>query len=950
MVNAFGHRFTLPRKDDHSSGAFESQDGITVRLCEDGVMHVKPLAWNEIRKNAAAFVNEWAGETYEKGESQSFWSDLFAVYGVRRRNVAKFEAQARRIAGGTGFIDVFWPGMMIAEQKSTGKDLDAAEAQAMDYLTTVSDAEMPRYVVTCDFSTFRVRDLEAPAGEGSVTFALEDFPTECERLGFIAGYQKRSFGSEEQVAASVKAAQLMASLYEELEKSGYDEHQSSIFLVRTLFALFADDSGLWERDLFLEYLETRTSPDGSDLGAALAVLYQALNKPAEKRLSKADELIQRFPYVNGSVFGETIEIPYFDKAMRDKLIAACFFNWGEISPAIFGSLFQAVKSRDARRALGEHYTTETNILKVIEPLFLDELRQRFIDNQHNVRGLRKLQQDMGTLRFLDPACGCGNFLIVAYREMRALELEVLKRLQELDPSSAQMVLDASQLLQVRMTSFYGIELEEWPATIAQTAMFLVDHQANQDMALALGLAPDMLPLVDSSHILVGNALQTDWSQLLPASENVCIFGNPPFLGHATRNNEQAAELRQVWARDDIGRLDYVTGWYKKAIDYFGYLPGRWAFVSTNSIVQGEPVPALFGPVFSAGWRIRFAHRTFAWTSEAPGAAAVHCVVIGFDRGIKPPARLFSYTDLRGAPTEEPAKTINGYLVDAPNVLVDQRRTPLSPDLPKVVFGNMPRDGGNLLVAPDEHAEVMADPHAAKYVRRFVGAKELIHNQDRWCLWLVDLDPADVVRSPVLKARLEAVRNFRAVSKAASTRAMAATPHLFGQRSQPSVQYLCIPRHVGEDRRYFTVASLPPEVIVGDSNFEAPDPDGYLFGVLSSSMFLTWQKTVGGRLESRLRFSNTVVWNNLPLPSVPEATRQKIIDAGHGILEARKLHPERSLAGHYNPLSMDTQLIKAHDRLDAAVDRAFGAKRTCANEKDRQEILFTRYAELEMRKR
>ncbi|WP_272027937.1 class I SAM-dependent DNA methyltransferase [Kocuria rosea] len=907
-------------------------------------MHVKPLAWNEIRKNAAAFVNEWAGETYEKGESQSFWSDLFAVYGVRRRNVAKFEAQARRIAGGTGFIDVFWPGMMIAEQKTTGKDLDAAEAQAMDYLTTVSDAEMPRYVVTCDFSTFRVRDLEAPAGEESATFALEDFPTECERLGFIAGYQKRSFGSEEQAAASVKAAQLMASLYEELEKSGYDEHQSSIFLVRTLFALFADDSGLWERDLFLEYLETRTSPDGSDLGAALAVLYQALNKPAEKRLSKADELIQRFPYVNGSVFGETIEIPYFDKAMRDKLIAACFFNWGEISPAIFGSLFQAVKSRDARRALGEHYTTETNILKVIEPLFLDELRQRFIDNQHNVRGLRKLQQDIGQLRFLDPACGCGNFLIVAYREMRNLELKILKRLQELDPSSAQMVLDASQLLQVRMTSFYGIELEEWPATIAQTAMFLVDHQANQDMALALGLAPDMLPLVDSSHILVGNALQTEWSQLLPASENVCIFGNPPFLGHATRNEGQAAELRQVWVRDDIGRLDYVTGWYKKAIDYFGDIPGRWAFVSTNSIVQGEPVPALFGPVFSAGWRIRFAHRTFAWTSEAPGAAAVHCVVIGFDRAVKPLARLFSYSELRGRPAEEPAKTINGYLVDGPSVLVEQRRKPLSPMLPPFVFGNMPR-GADLIVEPEDYDGVMADPVAAKYVRPFVMGRELIHNAPRWCLWLVDLDPADVPRSPVLRQRIESVRRFRLASSAASTRAMAATPHLFGQRSQPDASYIGVPAVFSENRPYATAAHFSPEVIAGNKIFTATDPDGFVFAIFSSSMFITWQKTVGGRLKSDPNFSNTLVWNNLPLPAVGEATQQKIIDAGHGVLDARTLHPERSLAHHYSPLAMDPQLVKAHDKLDGVVDRAFGAKGSCASEKQRQEILFARYAEL-----
>ncbi|WP_144836001.1 DNA methyltransferase [Kocuria rosea] len=908
-------------------------------------MHTKPLAWNQIRKNAAAFVNEWAGETYEKGESQSFWTDLFEVYGMRRRNVAKFEAQAKRITGGTGFIDVFWPGMMVAEQKSLGKDLDAAEDQAMDYLTNLSEAEMPRYVVTCDFQTFRVRDLEASNGNGTVTFALEDLPTEAERLGFIAGYQKRSFGSEEQAAASVKAAQLMASLYDELEKSGYDEHQASIFLVRTLFALFADDSGLWERDLFLEYLENRTSPDGSDLGSQLAMLYQALNKPLDKRLSKADELIQRFPYVNGSVFGETIDIPYFDKAMRDKLLEACLFNWGEISPAIFGSLFQAVKSLDARRALGEHYTTEANILKVIQPLFLDELRQRFIDNQHNARGLRKLQEDMGKLRFMDPACGCGNFLIVAYREMRALELSILKRLQELNPASAQMVLDASELLSVKMTSFFGIEIEEWPATIAQTAMFLVDHQANQDMALTLGLAPEMLPLVESSTIHVGNALQTDWSELVAPSENVYIFGNPPFLGHATRSNEQAAELRQVWNRQDIGRLDYVTGWYKKTIDYFGDLKGRWAFVSTNSITQGEPVPALFGPVFEAEWRIRFAHRTFAWTSEAPGAAAVHCTIVGFDRNSKPSARLFSYSDLRGAPAEQPARTINGYLVDGPNVLVEQRREPLSPGLPPATFGNMPRDGGYLVVTEEDYAEVAADPIASKYLHLFVGARELVRRENRWCLWLVNLDPADVGRSRILRDRLAAVREFRQASSAASTRGMAATPHLFGQRSQPDTDYVCLPSVVSERRPYFTVARLPASTIASNLVYKADDPDGYLFAVASSSMFITWQKTVGGRLKSDLRFSNTIVWNNLPLPATTELTRQKIIDAGHGVEEARNLHPERSLADHYNALAMDPQLIKAHDKLDAVVDRAFGAKRTCTTEKERQEILFARYAEL-----
>ncbi|MDQ0095019.1 class I SAM-dependent DNA methyltransferase [Paeniglutamicibacter psychrophenolicus] len=909
-------------------------------------MSDKPIAWGEIRKNAAAFVKDWAGETYEKGESQSFWTELFAVYGVRRRSVAKFEAQAKRLDGSGGFIDVFWPGTMIAEQKSAGKNLVKAEEQAMDYLTKIPDAAMPRYVVTCDFATFRIRDLDAAPGVEAVTFALEDLPTECERLGFIAGYQKRTFGSRQQESASIKAAQLMASLYEELEKTGYDEHQASIFLVRTLFALFADDSGLWERDLFLEYLETRTSPDGSDLGAQLAVLYQALNKPVASRYKAADELIQRFPYVNGSVFGESIEIPYFDKTMRDKLIEACYFNWGQISPAIFGSLFQSVKSKDARRGLGEHYTTETNILKAIEPLFLDELRQRFIDNQHSTAGLRKLQRDMGQMHFLDPACGCGNFLIIAYRELRTLELDILKRLQELDRSAAQMVFDASELLTVKMTSFYGIELEEWPATIAQTAMFLVNHQANQEMALSLGLAPEMLPLVESSTIVVGNSLQLDWNDIVEASASTIVMGNPPFLGHATRSKEQAADLRLVWRTKNPGRLDYVTGWYAKVLDYYGdTMGGRWAFVSTNSIVQGDQPARIFASVFQAGWRIRFAHRTFAWTSEATNAASVHCVIIGFDREKNPPGRIFTYDDLRGIPLETPAATINAYLVDGPNVLVAGSNKTLSPELPPAVYGSLPADGGNLVVTLDEYNEVMADPIMAKYVRPYVGAKELVRNEKRWCLWLVDLDPADVSKSPALKARLEAVRTMRLASPLASTRDMAATPHLFYFNGQPTERYLCIPNVVSGHRHFFTAQSYDPETVSSNLNSTAVDPDGFAFAIVSSSMFITWQKTVGGRLKSDLRFSKKLVWNTLPLPQLDTITRTKLIEAGKEVLSAREILHGRSLADIYQPLAMPVSLAAAHRKLDAVVDRAFGSKKTCSGEKERQEVLFARFAEM-----
>jgi hypothetical protein len=540
--------------------------------------------------------------------------------------------------------------------KSAGRDLEQAERQALDYLDALTDAEMPRWVITSDFRQMRVLDLDAPAEVAPLAeFSIDQFALNADRLAFFAGYGVRQFGSQHQEQASIDAARLMAGLWEELEGTGYSDHEASVFLVRTLFALYADDAGVWERDLFYEFLETRTAEDGSDLGSQLSFLYQVMVRRPEERQRNLDELIARFPYVNGGVFNETLSIPSFDASMRGRLLAACEFNWSAISPAIFGSLFQAVKDRRARRELGEHYTTETNILKLIGPMFLDELRERFAHDQHDEKALRRLRVDMGRMRFLDPACGCGNFLVVAYREMRALDLQVLTRLQELGAreSRAGMLFDADDL-PVRLESFHGIELEEWPARIAATALHLVEHQANQAMELALGVGPETLPLDKVETIHVGNALRTDWTSVVKPSEHLYVLGNPPFVGQYTKGQDQTADMQLVWGRQYDGYLDYVTGWFIRAVQMFakpGYA-GEFAFVSTNSITQGQPVPALFGPIFDRGWRIKFAHRTFAWTSEAPGAASVHCVVIGFDTRPRRPARIFEYKgNLKGAPNE-----------------------------------------------------------------------------------------------------------------------------------------------------------------------------------------------------------------------------------------------------------------------------------------------------------
>ncbi|MGP5257489.1 DNA methyltransferase [Glutamicibacter ardleyensis] len=908
----------------------------------------KTLSLNEIRKRSISFVVEWRDEAgEEKQQAQSFVRDLLQIFGITGNKAALYEKRAQRSStGNQGYIDALVPGTCLIEMKSRGKDLALAESQALDYVQALNQFEEPRWIITSDFFNFRVLDLQADGENDTTIFTLEDLPKKIEVLSFLAGYQQRSFGSKEQETASIKAAKLMADLYEALEGSGYDDHEASVFLVRTLFALYADDSGVWERDMFYEFLEMRTNSDGSDLGGQLTTLYQALNKRPENRQKNLDDLIQRFPYVNGGIFAEPLSIPAFDSGMRTKLLEACAFNWSAISPAIFGSLFQAVKDKKARRDLGEHYTTETNILKTIGPLFLDGLRQRFVDNLHSVPNLKKLRAQMKEMRFLDPACGCGNFLVVAYREMRSLDLQILKRLQELgDTSQIPTLFFTKDDLPVIMDHFSGFEIEEWPARIATTALHLVDHQANQAMELALGKAPEPLPLDSVETIHVVNALRAEWAEYIPATKHLYIMGNPPFLGDNTRGPEQKAELQNAWGGDStLSRLDYVTGWHAKTLRLFDSLhyEGEWAFVTTNSITQGDQVPRLFTPIFKAGWRIKFAHQTFAWSSEAPGAAAVHCVIVGFTKDKKTPARLFTYASPKAQPIEIPTHTgINAYLLDATNVLVEKRSSVLSSELIPTIYGSKPTDNGNLIVEPEDFSEVNADPIAAKYLHKYVGARELLHDEDRWCLWLDGMAPNDLNRSTVLKRRVEAVRDFRGASKAASTRDYP-FHHLFRQLAKQDTSFVCVPRHVSETRKYFTVALFDADVIAGDANFTIKDPDGFQFAVMSSGMFIAWQKAIGGRLESRLRFASTLTWYTFPFPAVDEKIRAEIIAAGQKVLEARALYPERSLASHYNPLAMDMALVKAHAALDRVVDRVFGAKKALATESARQEILFTQY--------
>lgn len=789
--------------------------------------------------------------------------------------------------------------------------------------------------------------------------------------------------NDEAVKRSTEASRHMERMNQILLDAGCSTDTASSLLVRLLFLFFGDDTQMWPEDTFQKWVLNHTTAD--NFHAKLTELFEVLCDEELDRAQTAGGMGQAkgkyagTEYVNfrriDGMYQEHVELPPLPDDFRHQVLTAGEFDWGKVNPDIFGAMFQQLVNLEELRKNGEHYTSEENIQKVIEPLFLDEYRRRFQETYDDRKKLLALQDELAGLQFLDPACGSGNFLIQAYKHLRGIEYELISRAEELELEEIQAQLDevehqrmsknkkalvarrdelqAGASLQLNeqvlrksklsMQQFYGIEINAWPAKVAATAMLLVDHLANQ----VWGEHVVRLPIEETPQIVHDNALRVDWGDIVPDNGNpTYIFGNPPFIGQYTKTEEQTADMKAVWGKNYDGYLDYVTAWHAKTLQLLHHRNGMFAFVTTNSITQGQPVPALFGPIFEAGWRIRFAHRTFSWESEASGKAAVHCVIIGFDQQTEPRARLWDYPEVKGAPTEvSVAREINAYLVDGPNVLVTKRSEVLSQELGKVVYGSKPVDGGYLTVEPEDYEEVFADHVARKYLHPYRGAREFLHGLDRWCLWLDPIDDTDLVQSRIIKDRVKAVHEFRLASKKKATQELAATPHLFAERRQPSVPYLCIPSVVSETRKFFVSARYDADVICSNLVFNTPDEDGLQFSLISSSMFITWQRTVGGRLKSDLRFANTLTWNTFPVPNIDRKTREKITKAGQDILAVRDLHPERSLADHYNPQAMDSSLIEAHDALDYEVDKVFGAPTKLSNERERQELLFKRYSEL-----
>ena len=903
-----------------------------------------PLSWNEIKDRAIKFSKEWENETSEDAEAKSFWDAFFNVFGISRRRVATFETKITKGNRKDGYVDLLWKKVLLIEHKSSGKDLNRAYQQAIEYFPGLTEDELPQYILVCNFQQFRLYDLD----EGkTIEFKLSDFVKNVQHFGFIAGYEKRVF--KEQDPVNIKAAEVMGKLHDKLKEVGYTGHPLEVYLVRLLFCLFSDDTTIFEKGIFNSFIEQRTNIDGSDLASKLDELFCVLNTPSDKRLKNIDEQLNAFPYVNGKLFEERLPPASFDSEMRQLVLDCCKLDWSKISPAIFGSMFQSVMNPKERRNIGAHYTSEKNILKLIKPLFLDELQAEYESIKKSPKKLIEFHKKISKLRFLDPACGCGNFLVITYRELRLLEIKILKSLG----TKNQNLFNVKDIILLDVDMMNGIEYEEFPARIAEVAMWLIDHQMNMAVSAEFGLYFVRLPLKKAANIVHGNALQTDWETIVPGNQLSYILGNPPFIGKQLQNVAQKSDMELVFnGVSGAGVLDYVAAWYIKAAQYLhkhnmanldiGILT-RVAFVSTNSIAQGEQIGILWNELFNRyNIKIHFAHRTFKWGNEAKGNAAVHVVIIGFANFDISDKLIYEYDDIRGEPHELKVKNINPYLVEGKDLTILKRSKPIC-NVPDISFGSMPNDGGFLLLSDNEKNELLnIEPEAKTYIKPLLSADEYLNGEKRWCLWFINANPADLRKLTEVAKRVEGVRQHRAKSTRKATNKLSVYPTLFGENRQPDTDYILIPRVSSENRKYIPMGFFSSKYIIGDTCLFVPKGSLYHFGVLTSLMHMAWVKYVCGRLKSDFRYSNEMVYNNYPWPEKPSDKQKDIIEkAAQKVLNAREQFPKNSLADLYDPLYMPPALIKAHNELDKAVDLAYRPQ-PFPNETKRIEFLFDLY--------
>jgi hypothetical protein len=871
------------------------------------------ITWSEIETRAYAFQKRWRGcGGDERQYGQTFEKDLMEIFGVDWHD-GFHEHPITTSDSVINYIDYYLPGKILIEMKSRGKSLDVAFFQAMQYFHSLKPEDQPVLVLVSDFDTIKVYNTTKQHHYKS--FRVSTLKLHVRIFGLLAGYGVDSDVRTE-IELNTDASYKMAKLHGALKENGYSGHELEVYLVRLLFCLFADDTGIFEKSSFFNYLQ-RSNPDGSDLSGRVTLLFSILDTPDEKRMKNLPEELKRFRYINGNLFSEQLTPPYFSAKMRTTLLECCDFDWTQISPAIFGAMFQGVMNPQERRELGAHYTSAENILKVIRPLFLDNLYDEFEHSKNTTAELQAFHKKIASLTFLDPACGCGNFLIITYQRLRELEFEVLKLLQ----GKNQMTL-FDDITKVSVGQFYGIEIEEFPCEIAKVSMLLMKHLMDQEISHYFGGNFIQFPIRNNANIVKGNALRMDWNEVVPAQKLNYILGNPPFIGYSNQTIEQKEDIRKTYLKPDgktyesAGKIDYVAGWYFKASHYISGTQIRGAFVSTNSICQGEQVADVWKPLFDRfNICINFAYRTFKWSNEARGKAAVHCVIVGFSQIDDQTKSIYDSTGRLF-----PVKRINPYLIEGPNIFVNSRSNPLA-NVSLMVYGSKPADGGFLFLTEEEKQEIIAEyPEASLLIRPFLGSKEYIQSIPRYCLWLENISPDKYSKIPPVVKRIAGVRQFRLQSLKLKTHDDATTPMLFQEIRQPDTEYILVPRVTSENRSYIPMGFITPNVICGDQNLMIPNATLCEFGVITSSTHMAWMRTVAGRLEMRYRYSAQIVYNNFPWPAATPEQKEKTTQA---ILNARNLYPEASLADLYNELTMPPDLRKAHLANDKAVWEAYG---------------------------
>jgi type I restriction-modification system DNA methylase subunit len=906
---------------------------------------------NEVRRRLQLFAKEHESDREEKQYAQQFMRDFYACFGLSKSSASMFEKKVIKFGNARGYIDSFIPGVLLVEQKTTGEDLYKAYEQATDYAMAITNEfEKPQYILICDFQTFHLYNLHSLDKEPLIC-SLSEISKKADWFMFLV--DKRVIAYSEELPVNRKAVEQIAKLHDALLRANYTGRDLESFLTRLLFCLFADDTGIFGEDGQFKKLVAKTKEDGSDLGMAIAMLFQVLNTAHDKRQTNLDEALKAFEYVNGGLFAEQIAIPSFDFDLRTILVKCSELDWSGISPAIFGAMFQSVLEsgatdtahrKESRRELGAHYTSERNILKVIQPLFLDELHQEF-EQAITKPKLQALYDKLHTLKFFDPASGCGNFLVIAYRELRRIENDVIAKLYFKGEQGG--LLDVKEYCKVSIEQFYGIEIDEAAVHIARVAMYITDHQLNLESGNRFGETRATVPLVATPHIHCGNALRMDWNGVVKSEDCNYVFGNPPFIGHQWRTAEQVEDMNFVWGTDGkFGRLDYVTCWYKRIADYIeGNSNILSALVSTNSIAQGEQVAILWASLLQHNIVINFAHQSFKWSNEGRGVAAVHCVIIGFSKAENKNKKLFSYPDgIAKNYLLNLVNQINPYLVSAPTILLPSRSTPQD-NRPILTKGSQPTDGSFLVLTEEEKLQFLAKyPEMVDVVRLYIGGDELINNKKRYCLWLKNVSPELLNQNAFIKERLIGVRNARLQSSTPSVQACANTPYLFTQDRQPSTSYIAIPEVSSERRSYIPIAYLSKDVIASNKIYMLLDDDLLYFAILCSSLHNSWMRTTGGRLKSDYSYAPAIFYNLPLIKDMNADIANELRKSAQAILDARSLYPNASLADLYDPLTMPVELVKVHQANNKAVDEAYGYKGG-DDDASRVAFLFKRYEEL-----